>query len=380
MRTFFMLALAATSLTTPLGAQTPAGAAPSRDPKTAPYDAVDPFIGTGGEGHTFPGASAPFGMVQLSPDTDTSCEIRKCYGHAAGYRYDDPTIQGFSHTHFSGAGHSDLGDILVMPASGATVSLDPGDPARPGSGYRSRFAHATEVAHPGYYAVTLDDAKVRAEMTAGTRIGVHRYTFGAGADAHLVVDLRSSLYNYPGKISWSSLRLMPDGTLTGMRETRGWAPGRKLFFAMRFSAPITDHAFVNREADVPYKGFQGPGRGSDAVAEKLGRALEARLDFGKVAKPLEVRVALSGVDEAGAIANLASEPGDFDTIRAATRSAWDTALGAVTIDAAKPMRTSVYTALYHTLLAPSVWGDADGRFRGPDDQVHMADGYTSIRC
>jgi predicted alpha-1,2-mannosidase len=376
MRTFFMLALAATSLTTPLGAQTPASAAPSRDPKTAPYDAVDPFIGTGGEGHTFPGASAPFGMVQLSPDTDTSCEIRKCYGHAAGYRYDDPTIQGFSHTHFSGAGHSDLGDVLVMPVSGATVSLDPGDPARPGSGYRSRFAHATEAAHPGYYAVTLDDAKVRAEMTAGTRIGVHRYTFGAGADAHLVIDLRSSLYNYPGKISWSSLRLMPDGTLTGMRETRGWAPGRKLFFAMRFSAPLTDHAFVNRETDVPYKGFQGPGRGSDAVAEKLGRALEARLDFGKLAKPLEVRVALSGVDEAGAIANLASEPGDFDAVRAATRSAWDKALGAVAIDAAKPMRTSVYTALYHTLLAPSVWGDADGRFRGPDDEVHMADGYT----
>ncbi|WP_435368616.1 GH92 family glycosyl hydrolase [Sphingomonas faeni] len=352
----------------------PPRAAQAQTP-SAPVDAVDPFIGTGGEGHTFPGATAPFGMVQLSPDTDTSCEIRKCYGHAAGYRYDDPTIQGFSHTHFSGAGHSDLGDVLVMPVSGATVSLDPGDPTLPGSGYRSRFAHATEEAHPGYYAVTLDDAKVRAEMTAGTRIGVHRYTFAAGAQAHLVIDLRSSLYNYPGKISWSSLRLMPDGTLTGMRETRGWAPGRKLYFAMRFSAPIADHAFVNREADIPYKGFQGPSRGSDAVAETLGRALEARLDFGKLNTPLEVRVALSGVDEAGAIANLASEPGNFDTVRAATRSAWDTALGAIAIDAAKPMRTSVYTALYHSLLAPSVWSDADGRFRGPDDQVHVADGY-----
>ncbi len=381
MRNLVLMAFAATSLTAPLAAGTPARSTTSQpmtpDQSTpAPYDAVDPFIGTGGEGHTFPGASAPFGMVQLSPDTDTSCEIRKCYGHAAGYRYDDPTIQGFSHTHFSGAGHSDLGDVLVMPVSGANVSLDPGDATRPGSGYRSRFTHATEVAHPGYYAVTLDDAKVRAEMTAGTRIGVHRYTFAAGADAHLVIDLRSSLYSYPGKISWSSLRLMPDGTLTGMRETRGWAPGRKLFFAMRFSSPVTGHAFVNRETDVPYKGFQGPSRGSDAVAEKLGRALEARLDFGKLAKPLEVHVALSGVDEAGAIANLASEPGDFDAVRAATRSAWDKALGAVAIDAAKPMRTTVYTALYHTLLAPSVWGDADGRFRGPDDQVHMADGYT----
>ena len=223
MRIPLPLALVVPLVATPLAAQ------------TAPYDAVDPLIGTGGEGHTYPGATAPFGMVQLSPDTDTSCEIRKCYGHAAGYRYDDPTIQGFSHTHFSGAGHSDLGDVLVMPVSGE-AQMDPGDAAVPGSGYRSRFSHSDEVAHPGYYAVTLSDAKVRAEMTAGTRVGVHRYTFARGADAHLVLDLRSSLYDYPGKILWSSLRLSPDGVLTGARETRGWVPGRKLFFAMRFSA------------------------------------------------------------------------------------------------------------------------------------------------
>jgi predicted alpha-1,2-mannosidase len=351
---------------TPLAAQT----------AVSPYDAVDPLIGTGGEGHTFPGATAPFGMVQLSPDTDTGCEIRKCYGHAAGYRYDDPTIQGFSHTHFSGAGHSDLGDILVMPAVGDTVSLDPGDPATPGTGYRSRFSHATEIAKPGYYAVTLADSGVRAELTAGTRVGLHRYAFPRGKAAHLVIDLRSSLYDYPGKILWSSLRLLPDGTVTGMRETRGWAPGRKLFFAMRFSAPLTGHAFVDRDTKVPYKGFQGPSRDSDEVAEKLGRALEARLDFGKLAKPLEVRVAISGVDAAGALANLEGEPGDFDIIRAQTHTAWDQALGAVELDAPAATRTNIYTALYHSLLAPSVFGDVDGRFRGPDDQVHQATGYT----
>lgn len=340
----------------------------------SPVDAVDPMIGTGGEGHTFPGATAPFGMVQLSPDTDTSCEIRACYGHAAGYRYEDPTIEGFSHTHFSGAGHSDLGDILVMPQAGATVQFDPGDPKKPGSGYRSRFSHASEVAHPGYYAVTLADSGVRAELTAGTRIGFHRYTFPA-VPAHLVIDLRTSLYNYPGKILWSGLHLRPDGTLTGFRETRGWAPGRKLYFAMRFSAPLTGHAFVDRETNIAYKGFQGPGRKSDDVAEKLGRALEARLDFGVLATPLEVKVALSGVDEAAAVANLA-EPGDFDVVRARTTAAWATALGAVQIDAPAPMRTSLYTALYHALLAPSVWSDADGRYRGPDDQVHQATGFT----
>jgi predicted alpha-1,2-mannosidase len=348
----------------------------AQSPPPAPIDAVDPMIGTGGEGHTFPGATAPFGMVQLSPDTDTSCEIRACYSHAAGYRYDDPTIQGFSHTHFSGAGHSDLGDVLVMPVAGDAVSLDPGDAKKPGSGYRSRFDHKTEVASPGYYAVKLDDANVLAELTAGTRVGVHRYAFPAGKAAHLVLDLRSSLYNYPGKILWSGLHLRADGTLTGFRETRGWAPGRKLFFAMRFSAPLTGHAFVDREEKVVYKGFQGPGRGSDALDEKLGRLLEARLDFGALAAPLEVKVALSGVDETAALANLAAEPGDFAAIHERTRKAWAEALGAVAIDAPAKTRTNVYTALYHSLLAPSVWSDADGRYRGPDDQVHEAKGFT----
>ena len=342
----------------------------------APIDSVDPMIGTGGDGHTFPGATAPFGMVQLSPDTDTSCEIRACYAHAAGYRYEDPTIQGFSHTHFSGAGHSDLGDILVMPQAGSAVRLDPGDPQQPGSGYRSRFDHAHETATPGYYAVTLSNSGVRAELTAGTRVGVHRYTFPQGQAAHLLIDLRSSLYNYPGKVLWSGLHLRPDGTLTGFRETRGWAPGRKLYFAMRFSAPLTGHGFVDRDPSIAYKGFQGPGRGSDALAEKLGRALEATLDFGVLTVPLEVRVGLSGVDETGAVANLDAEPGGFDAVRTRTTAAWTQALGAVEIDAPAPMRRNVYTAMYHALLAPSVWSDADGRYRGPDDQVHVAKGFT----
>jgi putative alpha-1,2-mannosidase len=148
-----------------------------------------------------------------------------------------------------------------MPQAGE-AKLDPGDPKVPGSGYRSRFSHSTEVAHPGYYAVTLADSNIRAEMTTGTRVGVHRYTFQPGAHARLVIDLRSSLYNYPGKVLWSGLHLHPDGTLTGFRETRGWAPGRKLFFAMRFSAPLVGHELIDRDANVPYRGFKGPGRTS----------------------------------------------------------------------------------------------------------------------
>jgi predicted alpha-1,2-mannosidase len=342
---------------------------------TTAYDQVDPLIGTGGEGHTFPGAVAPFGMVQLSPDTNTDCVIRQCYKWAAGYRYEDPTIEGFSHTHFSGAGHSDLGDFLIMPVSGAQVPLEPGDPARPGSGYRARFDHKAEQASPGYYAVALPDRQVFAELTAGIRVGMHRYRFAKGAPAHIVLDLRSSLYNYPGKILWSSIRLRADGSVTGCRQTRGWAPDRTLCFAMRFNAPLTGHAFVSTETDVAYKGFQGPGRGDD-VAERAGRAIVARFDFGALAAPLEVKVALSSVDEDGAIANLNSEAGDFDAILARTKAAWEQALGAVDIEAPAPMAKSLYTALYHSLIAPSVAGDADGRYRGPDNAVHVAQGFT----
>lgn len=356
-----LAALAALSLlAAPLAAQTSGGST---------YDAADPMIGTGGEGHTFPGAVAPFGMIQLSPDTDTSCVIRKCYSHAAGYRHEDPTIQGFSMTHFSGAGHSDLGDFLIQPIAGDDVPLEP-------DGYRSPFDHASEAAVPGYYAVTLARQGIRAQMTAGIRIGVQRYEFPAGQSAHLVLDLRSSLYNYPGKTLWSSIRVRADGTITGSRETRGWAPARKLFFAIRPSRPLAGHAFLNREERIDYKGFQGPSRGADDARQLAGRALVARLDFGRIDGPLDVKAAISAVDEDGAIANLDSEPGGFDAVRAATRGAWEQALGAIDIEAPAAMKKTVATALYHSLIAPSVFSDADGRWRGPDDQVHAAKGFT----
>ncbi|WP_066800539.1 GH92 family glycosyl hydrolase [Sphingomonas soli] len=331
------------------------------------YEAVDPFIGTGGEGHTFPGAVAPFGMIQLSPDTDATCEIRKCYSHAAGYRYEDTTIQGFSMTHFSGAGHSDLGDFLIM-AIGADTALEP-------DAYRSPFSHATEQAQPGYYAVTLDKPGVRAELTASTRVGVQRYAFQSGP-ARVVLDLRSSLYDYPGKILWSSVRVRSDGTITGMRETRGWAPARKLYFAIRPNAPLKAHAFLDREGKVPYRGFQGPSRGAENAAQLAGRSLVATLDFGQLGKPLELKVAISSVDEDGAIANLDSEAGDFDAIRAKSRDAWTKVLSAIEIDAPAPMKKMTATALYHSMIAPSVFADADGRYRGPDDQVHQGKDFT----
>ncbi|HET7592639.1 MAG TPA: glycoside hydrolase family 92 protein, partial [Rhodanobacteraceae bacterium] len=156
-------------------------------PAVAASDAltqVDPMIGTGGNGHTFPGATVPFGMIQLSPDTAMP-DFKHAYPWAAGYQYGDHSIMGFSETHFSGSGHSDLGDVLLMPGVGK-VQWDPGDPDKPGSGYRSDFSHETEVAQPGYYAVTLATSGVRVELTAGKRVGWHRYTFPKGQDAHVL--------------------------------------------------------------------------------------------------------------------------------------------------------------------------------------------------
>ncbi|MDH4745523.1 GH92 family glycosyl hydrolase [Sphingomonas sp. CBMAI 2297] len=377
LRTGLAVLAALSFATAPASAQIAPGRDAAREAEPVPPPWFEaPLVGTGGEGHTFPGAVAPFGMIQLSPDTDTSCRIRECYAHAAGYRYEDPTIQGFSMTHFSGAGHSDLGDFLMMPVAGDVVPLEPGDPRQPGSGYRSRFSHDRELATPGFYSVVLDDSGITADLTAGTRVGVQRYAFPAGKAAHLVLDLRSSLYDYPGKTLWSSIRIRADGTITGSRETRGWAPARKLFFAIRPSASLTDHAFLNKEEKVAYQGFQGPSRGADDAAQLAGRALVARLDFGMLDKPLEVKVAISSVDEDGAIANLDSEAGGFREIYARSTTAWRDALGAVQAEGAPATVKTFYAALYHTMIAPSVFSDADGRWRGPDDQVHAAKGFT----
>ena len=317
-----VLALLAAVFAVPTALAAPAGGA---DAGRRAFEAVDPFIGTGGEGHTFPGATVPFGMIQLSPDTEIKPR-KEAYGWAAGYRYGDPTIVGFSHTHFSGTGHSDLGDVLVMPIAGE-VKLERGDSKTPRSGYRSAFRHDDEVAQPGYYAVTLDDYKIRAELTASERVGVHRYRYPGGQAAHVLIDLRTSLYDYPGKVLWSRVRLRADGTVTGFRETRGWAPGRQLYFAMRFSRPVTGHAFHDTEADVLYKGFAPPGEKDPSKRAQIeGRQLVASLDFKDApGQELIVKVAISPVSEDSAIANLDAEvPGfDFDRVRAQARELAD---------------------------------------------------------
>jgi len=344
-----------------------------------PLKLVDPMIGTGPEGHTFPGAAAPFGMVQLSPDTQIR-PFKQSYKWAAGYRYEDTTILGFSHTHFSGAGHSDLGDVLLTPVSGEKVPLEPGSVDGTEPGYRSRFSHTSEHAEPGYYAVTLEDARVRAELTASERVGVHRYGFADGVKRHLLLDLRSSIYNYPGKVLWSRVRIRKDGTVTGMRETRGWAPGRQLYFAIRFSVAMSGHALYDREDPPLYRGFKTPGNSPEDTQSIEGRGLEVAFDFAPSTAPLIVKVAISPVSEENAIANMDAEvPGfDFDGVRAATQQMWRTELGRVEFHASPAMEKSLYTALYHAMLAPSTSMDGNGDYRGPDNQVHRAEGFHFV--
>jgi len=340
---------------------------------------VDPLIGTGPDGHTFPGATVPFGMVQLSPDTQIR-PFKQSYKWASGYRYEDTTILGFSHTHFSGSGHSDLGDVLLQPISGE-VRLDPGDSDKPESGYRSTFSHKQERAQPGYYAVDLLDYGIHAELTASARVGVHRYTFPAGKPAHVLVDLRSSIYNYSGKVLWSRLRIREDGTVTGMRETRGWAPGRQLYFAMRFSQPMEQHSLYDREPQpVEYHGFKTPGTSPENTQAIEGRGLVAVFGFKTQARPLVVKVALSPASEENAIANMDAEvPGfDFDAVHAAATTAWATEFQRIDITASPDMEKNLYTAVYHALQSPNLTMDVDGSYRGPDNQVHHATGFHFV--
>jgi predicted alpha-1,2-mannosidase len=345
----------------------------------SPVSLVDPFIGTGPDGHTYPGATVPFGMVQLSPDTQVR-NFKQSYKWAAGYRYEDTTILGFSHTHFSGAGHSDLGDVLLQPVSGDVI-LEPGEIDKPRSGYRSHFSHDSERAEPGYYAVSLLDYDIRAELTSSQRVGVHRYTYPSGKPAHVLLDLRSSIYNYPGKVLWSRLRVRADGTVTGMRETRGWAPGRQLYFAIRFSQPIAQHNLYDREPlPLEYAGFNSPGSTPQSKQSLEGRGLVAVFDFAPASRPLVVKVALSPISEESAIANMDAEvPGfDFDAVHAAATAAWDRELHTIDFRASPAMEKSLYTALYHALLAPTLSMDADGGYRGPDNQIHYAKGFRFV--
>ena len=345
---------------------------------------VAPFIGTDGMGHTFPGACVPFGGVQLSPDTDTIPHNvggkyqPKVYEYCAGYRYSDPTIVGFSHTHFSGTGHSDLGDILVMPGTGA-VKLNPGTADNPDGGYRCRYSHDTETSVPGYYEVTLADNGVRAQLTVTPRVGVHKYTFPAGSDGHLILDLVHGIYNYDGKTLWAEVRVVNDTLLTGYRVTNGWARTNATYFAIALSQPMTEYGWTDRETPK-YKGGYSKFPQYRNFPEMAGRKVVAWMKFATREHPeLTVKVALSATGTEGALKNLQAEAAgkSFDTVRAEAASAWDEALKLIEMDGTPDQKTMFYTSLYHTMINPSLYMDVDGRYRGLDHNVHQAQGFTN---
>ncbi len=379
MRHRFLLSLFLSLKIFSLGAQAP----PTGRVSSTSF--VDPFIGTKGMGHCYPGATVPFGFVQLSPDTDTAdysldgkTYNKNVYRYCAGYQYDDPTIVGFSHTHLHGTGHSDLGDVLLMPTVGP-VKLDPGRAEVPGSGYRSRYDKASEKASPGYYTVALRDPGVKAELTATNRVGVHRYTFPKSSDSRLVLDLVHGIYNYDGKVLSSRVELKNTQLVVGHRHTRGWARDRHLFFAMAFSKPFKSYGSRNDEKS-PYRGFWRKWDGVQSFPEMVGRKLKLHFDFDtEASEPIVVKVALSAVSEEGALKNLEAEVPhwDFDRVRVQADATWEKELGRIEFQGDASARRIFTTTLYHSLLSPVEFQDVDGRYRGLDGTIHTAKGFTN---
>ena len=349
-----------------------------------PADYVNPIIGTNGMGHTFPGACSPFGLIQLSPDTDTIPHNvngkyqSKAYEYCAGYQYSDKTIVGFSHTHLSGTGHSDLGDILIMPAPG-DLKLNPGRAENPDEGYRSRFDHSTEKVAPGYYEVMLKDYNIKAQLTATPRVGIHKYTFPNGENGHLILDLVHSIYNYDGKVLWSTMRVENDTLVTGYRITNGWARTNYTYFAISFSQPIVNYGYTDKEK-VLYNGFWRRFQLEKNFPEINGRKIVAYLNFNTAKdSELTVKVALSPVSMDGALKNLRAEASgrDFNQIAEAVRTDWNDELKRFEIQGTNDQKTMFYTSLYHTMINPSVYMDVDGQYRGLDHNIHKADGFTN---
>jgi len=342
---------------------------------------VNPMVGTRSMGHTFPGACAPFGLVQLSPDTEeiphniNGVYQADAYQYCAGYQYDDTSIVGFSHTHFNGTGHSDLGDILIMPTTGE-LKLDSGTEENPESGYRSRFSHDKEHAEAGYYSVELEDYDILAEMTASERVGIHRYTFPKGTDTgHIILDLNYGIYNYDGKVLMANLRVEDEYTLTGYRITKGWSRMNYTHFAVKFSKPIKNYGCQNKEK-VAYNGFWRKFDMTKNFPEMFGKNLTAYFDFDfSDGQPLEIKVALSPVDCLGAMKNLVSETEgkSFDQIKQQTQNKWEKELSCIEFEAEEDTKFVFYTALYHTLINPSVYQDVDRRYRGIDHSIHQAE-------
>ena len=319
-----------------------------------PIEYVDPFIGTGGHGHTFPGATTPFGMVQLSPDTRLLG-----WDASSGYHYSDSMIYGFSHTHLSGTGIGDLGDVLFLPYTG--------EQAMP---LAATFSKRTEQARPGYYRVALENYKVQVELTASPRAGFHRYTYAQGTEKKLFIDLAHALQSDWGhKSTGGSIEFVNDQEIKGVTMTSGWAYDHKVYFYVKFSSPYEVLELKSGNKIVAGKKVEGD-------------SLRAFLHFPGQGNPVVLaRVGISSVSEAGALKNLEAEieGQEFGSVRSQAEELWRQELLKIRVKSKNSsLLKTFYTALYHVNIAPRLFQDVDGKYRGMDKEIHQAEpGYTN---
>ncbi len=314
-----------------------------------PADFVDPMIGTASHGHTYPGAAYPFGQIQLSPDNGT-----QGWDWCSGYNYSDSTIAGFSHLHLSGTGIGDLADISFLPVSGEVAFRSGEKNEEFVSRYAGKFSHEQEKAKAGYYGVVLKNSGIKAEFTVTERAGLHRYTFPSGREKNLIINLGFAInWDKPYK---TSLSLVNDTLVTGSRLSTGWAADQHVFFAVRFSAPV-------RKSQTGSPGGEARTAGVFTFSDSVVLA----------------KTGISSVSVQNAIQNLDSSlPGwNFEAVRQAASDAWNKELGKIRISSDNPReKTIFYTALYHTMVAPALFSDQDGQFKGLNGTAQEADGYN----
>jgi predicted alpha-1,2-mannosidase len=309
---------------------------------------VNPMIGTGGHGHTFPGASLPFGMVQLSPDT----RIDGSWDGCSGYHYSDSVIYGFSHTHLNGTGVSDFGDIMLMPTMG--------EPSLDNKVYSSKFSHQNEKATAGFYSVKLDKHNIEVRLTASTRVGFHEYTFNTAGQANIVLDL-----NHRDKLLEGRIRVIDDKTIEVLRRSEAWARDQYVYARIEFNVPL-------KVTSV---------KGENTKLEGLYKGTELALSFSKQVKKGEkilVKVSLSPTSYEGAKLNSSEIKGwGFDKVKREAEQKWNSELSKIEVTSDNnDKKTVFYTALYHTMMQPNIAQDVDGKYRGRDNKIHVAEGFN----
>ena len=319
---------------------------------------VNPFVGTAEHGHTYPGASYPFGMMQLSPDTGV-----EGWDWCSGYHASDNSIMGFSHTHLSGTGVGDYGDILLMPIVGENKFL-PGSKNNPDEGYRSRFSHKNEVATPGYYSVKLDDYNIDVELTVAQRSGIHKYTYLDSEEGKIIIDLSHGIQDATIQ---SYIHFIDDNKIEGYRTSSGWAKRHTVYFYAEFSEKIKDFTILQDEAIVNKKSSKG-------------QSVKASVVFDlSTQNTVLTKLAISHVSFSGAKQNLQTEipHWDFNKTKNETKRLWNDWLSRVEIEGgSEDQRVTYYTALYHTFLAPNIFNDVDKKYMGMDGKIRVAEDFN----